>query len=62
MCIFKNLKDNHGVHGLGLGVMIYLMTKKPGLAIIVGGGAYAYMRKFGHRTGVTAEELKKILE
>ena len=61
MCIFKNLKDNHGAHGLGLGVIIYLLTKKPGLALVVGGGAYAYMIKFGHNA-VSMKELKKILE
>ena len=58
----KTIQDNHSVHGLGLGVVIYLLTKNIGLSVILGGGAYAWMRRFNHRTDITFEELKEIFE
>jgi hypothetical protein len=58
----ENFSDNHAIHGLGLGVFIFLLTQKPALGLLIGGGSFLWMRKFGHRTNVTFEEVENIFK
>ncbi len=46
--IYMNFKTSHGIHGLGLGVVLYLISKNLPVSVVLGLGAYAYMAKYGH--------------
>ena len=60
--LMKTIKERHEIHGASIGVVLYLLTKNIGLSVILGGGAYAWMRKFEHRTDVTLEEIENIFQ
>lgn len=42
------LKDNHSIHGLGLGLIVFTITRKLSLSFLVGGASYLYMKNYGH--------------
>lgn len=44
-----DLENRHDIHGLSLGIILFALTKNIPLSLLVGGGAYAYMKKFGHK-------------
>ena len=44
----KSLSNNHMVHGLAIGSILYLITKNTPLSLGVGVGSSWYMSKYGH--------------
>ena len=43
-----NLQTSHEIHGLGLGVVLFLISKNLPVSVAIGLGAFAYMSKYGH--------------
>ena len=58
MTFMEDFENNHGLHGLLIGGVVYWVTDSVVAGVATGGGLYWYMDKFGH----TLEPIKNILQ
>ena len=43
-----NFQEMHEIHGLSLGLILFAVTRNIPISLLVGGGAFAYMKRYGH--------------